>query len=290
MSISFPTALVAGFHAERPFADFPELVHAGEQWAPPSFDIPEHSHDVWELFYQIDGTSRWEAEGVTFDLEPHSFFAAPPNLLHRMGGRPKAKHHFFFAAIDFDALHDRLPIAFPDWPRSQAVHLARADTIYSPFRRLIREVTADLPQASTGVYLALSSLVLEIHRIEARSRSGLGNLSLGDGDNAIRHSAVARVKAAMDAEPGGRWSLQEMSDRAGLSPAYFVERFTRDVGIAPHQYLMSIRIARAKELLGQTDLPITILALDLGFASSQHFAATFKRYTGKTAFQFRQRG
>jgi methylphosphotriester-DNA--protein-cysteine methyltransferase len=57
---------------------------------------------------------------------------------------------------------------------------------------------------------------------------------------------------------------------------HLVELFTREIGVPPHQYLLARRLERGAELLAQTDLPITTLALDLGFASSSHFAVAFR--------------
>jgi AraC family transcriptional regulator len=71
-----------------------------------------------------------------------------------------------------------------------------------------------------------------------------------------------------------------------MSPTHLAELFTRDVGVPPRQYLLQVRIERAKHYLTQRSVPITALGLELGFSSSQHFAATFKRITGKTPRDF----
>jgi hypothetical protein len=60
-----PRGLLAGFHAESPESDVPELRHAGEQWAPGTYRIPDHVHDVWEFYLQIDGVTLWNAPGAT---------------------------------------------------------------------------------------------------------------------------------------------------------------------------------------------------------------------------------
>jgi len=50
-----------------------------------------------------------------------------------------------------------------------------------------------------------------------------------------------------------------------------------------------VRIDRAKQYLQQKTIPITTLAMELGFSSSQHFAAVFKRRTGTTPRTYAQR-
>ena len=49
-----------------------------------------------------------------------------------------------------------------------------------------------------------------------------------------------------------------------------------------------LRIERARLLLAETDMPITMIAADLGYSSSQHFATSFRRDTGTTPSRYRR--
>ena len=57
----------------------------------------------------------------------------------------------------------------------------------------------------------------------------------------------------------------------------------------PHRYLLERRIDRAKELLDHADLPITRIAHELGYASGQHFARSFRQGVGRSPSEFRRR-
>jgi AraC family transcriptional regulator len=83
------------------------------------------------------------------------------------------------------------------------------------------------------------------------------------------------------------WRLLDLAKIARLSVGHLTEMFTRELGTTPHQYLMQVRIDRAKELLQYPEMSITNIAMDLGFCSSQHFARCFKNQTGMTARTFR---
>ncbi|HLL89846.1 MAG TPA: hypothetical protein VK324_11120, partial [Tepidisphaeraceae bacterium] len=78
-----PKNLLAGYHAERPDPGVPELTHAGEQWAPSEYLIPDHAHEFWEFYLQLDGGSGWESwedrrRPWRYRLTPGHFFAAAP--------------------------------------------------------------------------------------------------------------------------------------------------------------------------------------------------------------------
>lgn len=274
--------MLAGFHADVPDEGVPELVHIGEQWAPGSFLIGDHTHAVWEFYLQIDGVSQWDAPGAsgeqTYTLRDGSFFAVAPNVLHRMHEYSKARHHFFFAAVDLNAVWRRYPLLAPLWENRMVVFFEAAQDLMSPFRRLIREVSIHLPQRTTGICLALDYLVLEASRLLQHSPSP----SLVAG-----HAAVARARELLDHQPTRPWTLAGLARMAGLSPSHLAECFTREVGVPPHHYLLQNRIEHARQLLQCSDVPITQLALELGFSSSQHFAGAFKKVTGTTARDYR---
>ena len=276
-----PPELLAGFHAERPDPDVPELAHVGEQWASRRLFIPTHSHAVWEFYSQISGESRWDGPDGSYTLRPGDFFAAPPHVPHRMHDRPQDKHHFFFAAVDLDVVLSRLPALSPLWRREGVVFVARAESLLSPFRQLVREVSLALPHRAAGMRLALDALVLEASRLlEAPCE---------EASRTLRHPAVRRAKELLDHQPGRTWRLADLARAAGVSPHHLVECFTREVGVSPRQYLLSVRVRLAQEMLTGSDVGVTDLALELGFSSGQHFAATFKRLTGETALGYRGR-
>ena len=85
-------------------------------------------------------------------------------------------------------------------------------------------------------------------------------------------------------------SLQSLADLSRLDPFLFLRRFKQSVGLAPHQYILHQRIERAKALLGDSELPITEIALRVGFASQSHFATAFRRIAKVSPRAYRNAG
>jgi AraC family transcriptional regulator len=90
----------------------------------------------------------------------------------------------------------------------------------------------------------------------------------------------ARLESALD--------LKTIAEAAGISPSHFARRFRATVGKAPHQYLIQIRIDRAKRLLSESDKGIAEIAFACGFASQEHMTRRFKRSCGLTPAGFRK--
>jgi AraC family transcriptional regulator len=94
----------------------------------------------------------------------------------------------------------------------------------------------------------------------------------------------ALIESRLAAPP----SVDDLALVAGLSAADFVKTFRHAFGQTPHQFVLDLRIAKAKQLLAH-GAPLTMLALELGFASHGHFTATFRARTGSTPSEYRRR-
>jgi AraC family transcriptional regulator len=82
-------------------------------------------------------------------------------------------------------------------------------------------------------------------------------------------------------------SLEDLAAEAQLSPFHFARVFKQSIGVPPRVYLTRIRIEKACELLEKTELPVTEIAFEVGYASSQAFARVFlkERNTTPTAYR-----
>ena len=83
-------------------------------------------------------------------------------------------------------------------------------------------------------------------------------------------------------------SIQDLSEHVQLSRSRIFQLFDEYAGQSPISYMNSKRIEQAKQKLKQSDIPITQLAHEMGYSSSQHFATMFKRMTGMTPREFRK--
>lgn len=82
-------------------------------------------------------------------------------------------------------------------------------------------------------------------------------------------------------------SVATLADIAGLSLHHFSSAFRESTGTPPHRYVLINRLERAKVLLRATDLSITEVALEVGFANHSHFTSQFRDHIGVTPMQFR---
>jgi len=83
-------------------------------------------------------------------------------------------------------------------------------------------------------------------------------------------------------------SLGDLAAEANLSEFHFARMFRASFGVAPHEWVMQQRLARAQDLLRNTTLPLATVAERCGFASASHFSRRFALQLGASPSCYRR--
>lgn len=84
-----------------------------------------------------------------------------------------------------------------------------------------------------------------------------------------------------------RLSLEELANRAGLSPFYFTRLFKKETGYTPHEFIILSRINIAKFYLKSTTYTIKEICFNSGFTSESSFCSTFRKVCHMTPSEYR---
>lgn len=106
----------------------------------------------------------------------------------------------------------------------------------------------------------------------------------------VSDPAVAGVLSRVHRDPGQPWTVQQLSDAAGLSRTAFTRRFTAALGSTPRDYLASVRLTRGAGLLRDTSAPLAWVARQAGYSTEFAFSAAFRRQYGISPGRFRAAG
>lgn len=144
---------------------------------------------------------------------------------------------------------------------------------------LVRLLLEESAQQHAGRELVLNRLV-EILLVEAlrltQTRDAPAGLLRGLGD-----ARLAEAIRQIHANPAHSWTMAQLAKEAALSRSAFFDRFARNVGIPPMEYLLAWRMALAKDLLRRGDADIAEVAERVGYGSASTFSTAFSRYVGQ---------
>ncbi len=126
------------------------------------------------------------------------------------------------------------------------------------------------------------ALVVHFRRRYAAARPSLQEVTGGFSPYKLRRT-LAYIQAHLE----GEVSLATLAAVAQTSPAHFARLFKHATGLAPHQYVITCRMAHARQLLAETDLPLSEIGVQVGCADQSHFTALFRAHVGLTPKAYR---
>lgn len=99
---------------------------------------------------------------------------------------------------------------------------------------------------------------------------------------------IGRVLSAIHEAPGFAWTLEDLSDIAGMSRTSFVNSFSRFMATTPMGYITDWRMQIARQMLADTSAPIIEIAENAGYQSEAAFGRVFKKLIGTAPATYRR--
>lgn len=106
----------------------------------------------------------------------------------------------------------------------------------------------------------------------------------------VRHPRLAQIVSRMEHAIEEPISPAQLAQDAGMSTRQLERLFRRYLNKSPKRYYMETRLARARNLLMQTEMTIIEVAMACGFASPSHFSKCYRAFYGSTPYRERGTG
>lgn len=246
-------------------------VRAGRNAAKPGYCVGPKSIECYSMHFVYDGEVMLEHGGIRKTLRKGDIFCLYPEQTYTYREIPgTGTLRMCWLAIDGDEAERLLELAGfrQEAPYvEQAIDRGIRETLDS-ILRLIRSTESPAPAPS--VSLELRSLLYKLFSMLADDA--------GHPRGAEPHDWIRECMAYMELHATEGISVQQVAALAGVSRTYFSTVFTKQVGVSPVGYMIKIRMEKAKRLLRDTPLPITEIALTLGYPNLYSFTRAFKHY------------
>lgn len=99
---------------------------------------------------------------------------------------------------------------------------------------------------------------------------------------------IRRIKEILLENLSSDLSIKEIADRVGVSVYYMMHLFKKSTGITLTDYKNELKIVQAKNLLVNSDMPVTEIAQVCGFTDSSYFAKIFRRFEKIAPTEYRK--
>jgi AraC family transcriptional regulator len=148
---------------------------------------------------------------------------------------------------------------------------------------ILRALVCDLREGSPAGALVGDSLIAALlaHLWAMETDAG--------GSGGLPSMLRKRVLAYIDERLETRVTLADLADLARMSVRHFCRAFRASMGCSPHQYVLSQRVERAKQLIAAGRMPLCEIAQVSGFSDQSQFTRTFQRQAGVTPAAYRLR-
>ncbi|MGI5893608.1 MAG: AraC family transcriptional regulator [Candidatus Merdivicinus sp.] len=245
-----------------------------------------HFHHAYEFMYITGGSIRVRIGGQEYIANPNHMILFS-NLEEHEGFLLQAPFQRYYATISAEQA-DRLvnepvlisllknrPVNF-----CHVIDVTGMEAEFSEFFDIViteRETPGTFSNDLCA--LSLKKLLISLYR---KKREYFPKL-----DNPM-HAVIYNIQKYLDENYMQPIRIEELARNFYVDLYYLSHCFKEQTGYSPKQYLMKVRVSRARELLIHSKLPISEVAFRCGFGDVNNFIRSFKSDTGSTPNQYRK--
>ena len=235
--------------------------------------------DGFALVYISSGRGKFESKpDFSAHLEPGHAFLLFPKTWHRYAPDPETGWHEHWIGFNGEIpcrwLRHKLFSA-----KNPVAKINAEDTVLATFSRIMQSIRANRPalqQIMAGATDNLMGLIYSAQQAQPAADA--------QNPNTIE-LAIARIQNGYASD----LNMESLAQELGVSYSWFRSTFTVHTGLSPHQYLLELRLVRARNLLAETEFSIKEIATQTGFEDEFYFSRLFRQKLNLSPSQWRNR-
>ena len=240
-----------------------------------------HSHDCFAIATTTHGIQRFRCKGKQYDSLTGDFVLFNPDEDH--DGRPGTADGFRYTIwyVPANIVSGSLGSDDESGPGRYFSRPHVTDRQMAAQFRILSAGFTDMPSES----LRAESLMHAFLGAMARRHGERPRLEAASSDH-VSAATLIRIRDYIRAHYADDITVSELAAVAGLSRAHLTRAFSAAYHMPPHVYLNAVRVAQAQARI-RLGMPLTMVALECGFADQSHLTRRFKGSVGITPSAWR---
>ena len=243
-----------------------------------SFQIPVHWHDELEIIYVKGGFLTVSISGESYIGKPGDAFVVSPGNLHLMGSDTSTVDYYTFLfplknlSFRADDLFEE-KLLEPLNSGHLMINPRINDTAKELCEQLIEVHESKNQESESQLTAQIKTKIILLQFILEMWKKGFIIENDTNGRNTVEKEMVSYIQQNYT----GKISLKEFGEQFHLSEKYISRYFKEHFHITLSQYVTYLRLEHAKQLLQDTDIPVTEVAMQSGYQNVSYFIRSFKK-------------
>jgi len=245
---------------------------------------PQHTHPGYSFIYNFNGSG----DVRVYDTIKRSPFGTKANICAFSPDIPHEEitedqfHSYMAVCISKEFYDEQLSHYDALTPKVfEGDYYPANENILNGLKRFIVEAENNLP----GKEQLLHSIAHEITHLCIRHCHNITSTEEKISDKI----EINRLINHLNEQFAEKVSVNEMARYVNLSPSHFSRVFKDETGVTPADFLVNLRVQKAKKYLMQNECTITEIAYNCGFSSSAYFTTCFSDRAGVTPSHYRKK-
>ena len=263
-------------------------------WMPRQKITELHEHDFHELVIVFDGEGTHYISDEKYNISQGDIFLIKPGTKHAYDNTedlklinllylPKQLNISLYNLSNspgYHAFFELEPAMRKQHGFKSRLHLSSGKLEY--IKKLINSIDKELNSRKPEALFMAVSYFMQVIGFIARS------YTKSEIPEQIYILNLSEVISYIETNYQHNISIAELAKKASLSEITLYRMFKKAFNMSPVNYIISVRIARAQEMLSNDKLNISEIASETGFSDSNYFSRTFKKLIGVSPRLYRR--
>jgi len=269
------------------------VVNISKEFPNPNRFIPEHFHYDYELHIIESGKGYINLDGENFVVEQNDLYITAPYVMHRQ--RSDKKDPMTELSIEFSIeLIDNENDAYTSENKHLIDILSRKYTRPFQFGKEIlddfHEIINNLEKKPLGYYLYTQVLIMKliINVIRTVATHTEETFSYNVPEKTVDEIRIDRVFRCIEVHLNTVFKASDAAKMFNISPKQLNRIMVKHTGMTFNENISTFRYKSALNMLKNTELDVSDIALSTGFSSAQQMYRAFIKYNGMSPREVRK--